>query len=51
MSAKTAVLKKVHREVRRTKGRLINDIAREIISVPLWERIKLAARIVFKGKL
>lgn len=51
MSAKTRIIKKVHREVKRTKGKLINDIAREILTLPLKERIKLCFRIIFKGKL
>lgn len=51
MSAKVAILKKVHKDIRRSKGKIVNDIARDIMTQPLKERIKLAIRIIFKGKV
>ena len=51
MSAKTVILKKVRKEIKSVKPKMINDLARELVMLPLKERIKLAARIVFKGKL
>lgn len=46
MSKKTAILKKVHREIRQVKPKLINQIAKELLTQPLRERIKLAWKIV-----
>lgn len=51
MSAKVAILKKVHKDIRRSKGKIVNDIARDIMTQPLKARIKLAIRIIFKGKV
>lgn len=46
MSAKTRIYKKVHKEIRASKPKLINQIARELLTQPLRERIKLAWKIV-----
>ena len=46
MGQKTAIMKKVHREIRKQKPALINQIARELLTQPLRERLKLAWRIV-----
>jgi len=46
MSQKTAILKKVHREIRQAKPAIMNQIARELLTQPLRERIKLAWKIV-----
>ena len=51
MSLKTEMIKKVHRRVRKAKTEIVNGIAKEILTLPLRERIKLAFRIVVKGKL
>jgi hypothetical protein len=51
MSAKTVTLKKVRREVRKSKTQLMNSIAKELLTLPLKERIKLSIKIIFKGKL
>lgn len=46
MSKKTGILKKVHKDIRRAKTKVVNDIARDILTQSRWERIKLAWRIV-----
>jgi len=46
VSQKTQIYKKVHREIRKQKPALINQIARELLTQPLKERLKLAWRIV-----
>ena len=51
MSTKNTIIKKALRLGRRSKKQIINEIALEIKSLPIIERIKLALKIVFKGKL
>ena len=46
MSAKTRIYKKVHKEIRKQKPALINQIARELLMQPFWERVRLAWKIV-----
>lgn len=49
MSARRTLIKKIHRDVRRAKNKIIDQIAREILTLPLKERLKMAWRIVWKG--
>lgn len=51
MSTKTILFKKIRREVRKTKKQMLNGLATEISALPLKEKIKLAIRVIFKGKL
>lgn len=51
MSVKVAILKKVHKDIRRSKGKLVLDIAREMLTMPLKERLRLALKIIFKGRI
>ena len=46
MSAKTAIMKKVHKEIRKQKPQIINQIARELLTQPLRERLRLAWKIM-----
>jgi len=46
MSQKTKIMKKVHREIRKSKPAIINQIARELLTQPLKDRLRLAWRIV-----
>lgn len=46
MSARTRLFKKVHREIRKSKPAIINQIARELLTQPLRQRLKLAWKIV-----
>ena len=46
MSQKTKIMKKVHREIRKQKPAIINQIARELLTQPLKDRLRLAWRIV-----
>jgi hypothetical protein len=46
MSQKTRIYKKVHKEIRKQKPALINQIARELLTQPLRERLRLAWKIV-----
>ena len=46
MSQKTQIMKKVHKEIRQQKPKMINQIARELLTQPLWNRVKLAWKIV-----
>jgi hypothetical protein len=46
MSIKTRIYKKLHRDVRRQKMNMVNQIARELMMQPLKERVKVAWRIV-----
>jgi len=48
---KHEVYRKIRRTVQREKKALVEQIAREMLDIPLWGRVKLAYRIVFKGKL
>jgi hypothetical protein len=50
MSKKNQIVKKVHRDIRRARGKLVNEIARDLLTQPFWQRVKLAWRIVFRGK-
>lgn len=51
MSAKIVALKKVRKEVRTSKEKIIQGIAKELLALPLREKIKLSFKIIFKGKL
>ena len=44
MSQKTAIMKKVHKELRNQKPAIINQIARELLTQPLKDRLSLARR-------
>jgi len=46
MSQKTQIMKKVHKEIRKSKPALINQIARELLTAPFKERLKFAWKIV-----
>ena len=46
MSQKTKIMKKVHREIRKQKPQLINQIAKELLTASFRERLKLAWKIV-----
>ncbi|MDD3953486.1 MAG: hypothetical protein PHY82_06180 [Lentisphaeria bacterium] len=46
MSQKTAIMKKVNKEIRKQKPQLITQIARELLTQPLRERLRLAWKIV-----
>ena len=46
MSAKTRIYKKVHKEIRASKPKLVTQIARELMTAPFKERLKVAWRIV-----
>ena len=46
MSARTRIFKKLHRDIRRQKPVLIKQIAKELLTAPLRERIKVAWKIV-----
>jgi len=50
MSLKNKVLKDVRRRVKNQKVNLINQIAREMLTLPFWPRLKLAWRILWKSK-
>lgn len=50
MSLRTRIYKKLHRDVRRQKKAMVIQIARELMTAPLRERLRVAWRIVFKGK-
>jgi len=51
MSAKNAILKKTRKIVRKSKIQMVNGMAKELLGLPLKDRVRLAIRIVFKGKL
>ena len=51
MSARDRMLKKIKREVRKEKAAYIDQIAKDLLNVSLWNRIKLAYRIVVRGKI
>jgi hypothetical protein len=55
MGKKNEIIKTVHRklkrEVNKIKAQTVKDLAREILTLPLSARIKMAYRIVFKGRL
>ena len=46
MSQKTAIMKKVHKQIRAEKPKLITQIARELLTQPFKERLRLAWKIV-----
>lgn len=46
MSQKTKIMKKVHREIRKSKPAIINQIARELLTQPFRERSRLAWKII-----
>ena len=46
MSLRTRIYKKMHRDIRKQKGAIINQIAKEMLTQPLKERLKLAWKIV-----
>lgn len=54
MSQKTRAIKKIRRVVNQRREALkkeaINQIALEILTLPFWQRVKLAWRIVWRAK-
>lgn len=46
MSKKVLILKKLHKEIRKQKPALITQIARELMTAPFKERVKVAWKIV-----
>ena len=46
MSQKTKIMKKVHKEIRKQKPQLMNQIAKELLTASFRDRLKLAWRIV-----
>ena len=50
MSLRTRIYKKLHRDLKRQKQAVVTQIARELLQQPLRERLKLAWRIVFRGR-
>ena len=46
MSAKTRIYKKVNKEIRKQKPQIIKQIARELLTQPLRERLRLAWKIM-----
>ena len=49
MSQKTAIMKKVHKELRNQKPAIINQIARELLTQPLKDRLRLAKKMAIKA--
>jgi len=50
MSLRNRIYKKMHREIRKQKASVVTQIARELLQQPFWARVKLAWRIIIKGK-
>ena len=48
MSNKTRILKSVRRKIRREGNAIGRKLAEDLLSLPLWERIKFSINIIFK---
>jgi hypothetical protein len=46
MSLRTRIYKKMHRDIKRQKGAVVKQIARELLTQSLKERFKLAWKII-----
>lgn len=51
MSARVRLFKRFRKEARAAKGKMIQDIARELVNLTFGQRVRLGLRIIFAGKL